>query len=245
MRYAVHILFLLFVCLALGVKDVAKTGRPMAQVGRGICMWVMPASFMFGGGAIGANLWSAFWLMPIFILIMVALGDRVGKGPWIAVIAAHVGAMMVLGTDLGNFSPKTMIPAFGGLSFAVYVLLSRHLRGEPAATSLFYTALIPLVGMAPITIAVWHPIQSAEVWKIVAIGITGLMSLYSLDRAMEILSPAFVAPLLYGAVISEPLVEFLRSGGLPDPGQIAGSLVLLGVGSIMVLRSLAAGGRHG
>lgn len=247
MRYIVHIAVLLVICRVFGSGVKFGTRRPVAHFGLGLCMWVMPASFIFGGsGQTGANLWSAFWFMPIFLLAVAprVVRDRSDRGVWIAVIIAHVGALLVLGTDLARVSMTTLIPAIGGLSFAVYVVLLRLLRDQPVATNLFYTALIPLLGMMPLMIAFWQPIQTEDIWRIVAIGVTGLIILYSLDRAMHIVSPAFAAPLLYLAVVSEPLIEFLRSGHVPNAFQIIGFAILSAIGLTVVLKNTAKGVRH-
>jgi drug/metabolite transporter (DMT)-like permease len=138
-----------------------------------------------------------------------------------------------------------MIPIIGGLAFAGYVVLLRQLREETAATNLFYSGLVPFVGMAPLTIGVWQPIQTEDVWRIVAIGVVGLVSLYSLDRAMHIVPASFAAPLLYGAVVSELLIELLRSGVLPDATQIFGCMILLAVGLAVVFNRTVTEIRHG
>jgi drug/metabolite transporter (DMT)-like permease len=248
MRYAVHLVVLFVVCRSLGVRFSVKSRQPIKHIALGSCMLVMPLSFMFGvSGQPGANLWSAFWFMPVLVLVLAStlLGEQNKRGIWAAVLVAHVGALLVLGPDPSRLAPASMIPIIGGLAFAGYVVLLRQLREETAATNLFYSGLVPFVGMAPLTIGVWQPIQTEDVWRIVAIGVVGLVSLYSLDRAMHIVPASFAAPLLYGAVVSELLIELLRSGVLPDATQIFGCMILLAVGLAVVFNRTVTEIRHG
>lgn len=248
MRYAVHLLFLFLICVLLGIRAPLKTARPVAQWARGLCMWLMPMSFIVVVTVqSGANLWAMFWTMPLFVALLagLALGERQSLFIWVLLISGFLAMCLVLGADPTRISPTTFFPVVGGLSFATYVVLSRSLRDEALLTGLFYTGLFPMLAMLPFALHTWQAIQMGDVIRIVAIGLVGLASLYCLDRALVHVSATWIAPLLFGAVVSELLIEFLRSQTFPAISQVSGSLMLLGVASVLIGSTLIRKDSHG
>lgn len=238
MRYAVHLLVLAALCVPRsGWRRLVVTRRPFLQLGRGFCMFVMPASFIAGGAGLSANdIWSMFWLSPIMIVALAWwwLGERFPSMVWGFVLVACAGAFAIYGQP-PRFAISTALPVLGALSFAIYVVLSRHLRDEPIETNLFYTGLGAFVCMLPFAIMEWQPIQVEDVWRIVAIGVIGLVLLMLLDLSLDYMPASFVAPFLYGAVVCEAGLRVLLSGHLPSPIVIAGStLVLLAMLNVMI-----------
>tara|TARA_R110002096_G_scaffold189337_1_gene369899 strand:- start:1405 stop:2301 length:897 start_codon:yes stop_codon:yes gene_type:complete len=237
MRYVVHLLALLLICLLYRVRRPLQSARPTAQWSRGICMWFMPMSFIVVVTVqSGANLWAMFWTMPLFVALLarLTLAERQSIFVWTLLIVGFIAMCLVLGVDPMRVTPSTFLPVLGGLSFAAYVVLSRSLRDEALVTGLIYTGLVPMLAMLPFALLYWQAIQPGDVLRIVAIGLVGLASLYCLDRALQHVSATWIAPLLFGAVVSELLIEFLRSATLPDATQISGSLLLLLVATILI-----------
>lgn len=247
MRYVVHLLALMLICLLYRVRQPLKTARPAAQWSRGVCMWLMPMSFIVVVTVqSGANLWAMFWTMPLFVAILAkfTLGERQSLLGWALLLVGFIAMCLVLGADPTRVTPTTFIPVLGGLSFAAYVVLSRSLRDEALLTGLIYTGLVPMLAMLPFALLYWQAIQPSDVIRIVAIGLVGLASLYSLDRALVHVSATWIAPLLFGAVISELLIEFLRTATLPGGTQIIGSLLLLLVAALLIGSTLLRKDSH-
>jgi drug/metabolite transporter (DMT)-like permease len=244
MRYAVHLLVLLAIARVLGLRPILATARPAAQIARGVCMFVMPAGFVLGVGSIGArDLWTLFWCMPVLVAALAHwwLGERLPRATWIYLALGYAGVMAILRPSADALSMSAIWPLLSALSFALYVVLSRVLRNEPIQVSLLYTGLAALLCMLPFAVAVWRPLHAEDLPRIVAVGLVGLVALFAIDRALERLSASVVAPLLFVCVVSETLLEALRSAAFPPRGALAGSVLLLGVAAAVLLGSRLMG----
>ena len=242
MRYGVHLLILGVVFVPrVGWRGLLQTRRPVLQVIRGLCMFVMPASFIFAAAGLGSGaIWSTFWVTPIFVLVLAAvwLGERVSLTAWVLGLVGCVGAFMVYGQ--GPVADVRVLGAMlGAASFAVYVALCRVLREEPIEVSLFYTGLIAFLCMLPFAVAEWQPLHGEDVPRIVSIGVIGLLLLLFLDRSIEQSEASFVAPLLYGVVVCEALLRALRSGSVPPQLTLVGAALVLLVMLIALRRDIS------
>ncbi|MEM7278209.1 MAG: DMT family transporter, partial [Pseudomonadota bacterium] len=226
MRYGVHLALILAFCLLLRRSGFMKSKHLALQLLRGACMFVMPASFiMLTTGAGAANLWSVFWVMPIIVCLLAALwlGERVTPIKWLWAFVGYIGALMVLGVNYARLDAAAMMPLAGAISFAAYIVISRRIREEPVLTSLFYTGLVAFLCMLPWALTLWQPVPVDSYWRVLAVGAVGLVMLLALERTLHLMSAASVAPLLFGALGSEILIEIARSGDLPSRRVFAGA----------------------
>src|SRR5690606_738149 len=92
-----------------------------------------------------------------------------------------------------------------GGSLAGYVVLSRILRGEHLAASLFYTAVGAILPMSLIVWIVWTPVAASSLVPALLTGALSLLILGAFDMALDRARVAFVAPLI-------PLVLFWEVG---------------------------------
>jgi drug/metabolite transporter (DMT)-like permease len=113
-------------------------------------------------------------------------------------------------SDFG--SVKGIILAAGmGLSFSLYVVMTRMLRDEPTLTNLFYTAvgvLIPLSFRLPIF---WKPLTFRGGLLMVIIGLLGFALLWVLDKAMDMISPTVAAAFFYSQMFWIVIIRLIAS----------------------------------
>lgn len=228
-RYVAHLLLLLAFVLPFRSVKVLRTGRPGLQLLRGVCMFGMPAGYILAASfTSNAWIWTVFWLVPVGIVAggRLLLGERAPAAAWWAVALGAVGTAMVMRAGLGGLEGTAFALLMGG-SFGGYVLLSRVLRGETLAASLFYTAVGALTPMLPFVWAVFRPVAWADVLPALVTGLLSLLILGILDSVAEtepVWRTAVVLPLV---VLWELVVSMLHRGAEPGTGGVIGVVVIL------------------
>jgi drug/metabolite transporter (DMT)-like permease len=230
MRYVFHLIVLAALVVPGGAHRLFTTERRGVQIARGACMFIMPLSLTVSGlGFASRNLWTLFWTAPLVILVLggLMLGERVRPRHWVLVLAGYAGACLVLRPEIAELlTTSAVFPLTGGFCLALYVVLSRVLRYESEATSLFYTAFVSLVLMAPLMFANWNPLRAMDVMLLASIGTTGLAFLYLLDRIADFLPSFVIAPFLFWIVGWEAVAHTVLRRELPSETLLIGCIVL-------------------
>jgi len=200
-RYAVHLALMLALW---GWRDPAslwRTRRPGFQIARSSLMLVMPVSWFLGsqsGVPMGTTM-AIFWLSPLMILgaAMLFLGERVSPLAWAVSALATVGSVVLLTPAPPPRLWLLLAPLAMGLSFALYVVMTRSLRDEPMRANLFYTAFGVFVLLSPVLPFVWITPSAADISRLVAVGLLGYLTLLALDRAAAAAPVSVAAPLCF------------------------------------------------
>ena len=243
MRYAMQLLLLAAVCLPTDPGRLVRTTRLGAQLGRGACMFLMPMSFLVAGSSLsGSQLWATFWVAPLVVIALAWwwLGERVSPMTWIIAGVGYVGALLVMG-DAPVVAKASIWPLISALSFAIYVVMSRRLSDENIEASLFYTSVVALVCMLPFALPFWRSLHLDDLWRFATIGVVGLILLALIDRSVEKMPASFAAPFLFGAVIWEAVIAFLRDGYSFPRAAVLGGALLLVVAAVLIRRPRALG----
>jgi drug/metabolite transporter (DMT)-like permease len=230
-RYTSHLVALLLLTAPRSGLSVLRTGRPGLQIARGLLMIGMPLCFAAAvRSAAPETVLSIFWITPLLIAgsTTFLLHEPVSARQWAAAIVAGAGAELALHPSVINLA-AIALPALGmAICFSLYLIMTRQLRDERTATSLFYTAAVVLVPLALAAPIYWQPLQ-LQAWPVlVAIGLTGLGALFAFDKACERLSPARLAPIICFQPILMSVVAALATGGHPGWRTAAAAALVLG-----------------
>ena len=106
-----------------------------------------------------AEVVTLFFMAPIFITALAHpfLGERVGLGSWMAVLAGFLGVIITYwpsldlvrsaGTGATDFNWAMLLPIIAALSYAIPQLMARRMRAAASASVMgFYQNLMYLVG---------------------------------------------------------------------------------------------------
>lgn len=202
-RYGVHLaLMLAWWGWRRDAASLIRTRRPAFQLARSALMFVMPVSWFVGtqaGVPIGTTM-AIFWLAPLWTLAAAAwfLRERAGALTWAVALAASAGAAI--------FQRPLLLPPRGwlliaplamGLSFGLYVVMTRSLRDEPTRANLFYTALGVFALLTPVQPFVWITPGMGDLARFVAVGGLGCVGLFLLDRVAALVPLTATAPALF------------------------------------------------
>ena len=187
MRYGVHLALMWAWWGWREPASLVRTRRPGFQLARSALMFVMPISWFLGtqaGVPIGTTM-ALFWLAPLMTLAAAAfwLREPAGARTWaVALVAATGAALFYLPLKLPERNWLLLAPMAMGLSFALYLVMTRSLRTEPRRANLFYTALGVFVLLTPVQPFIWVTPGWGDLARFVAVGVIGYLTLLVLDR---------------------------------------------------------------
>jgi drug/metabolite transporter (DMT)-like permease len=199
-RYATHLLFIILVFGPHYGMKIVKTQRPGLQWLRAFMMLVMPASFIIGANYMWVgNILSIFWLMPLMIigLSLLFLKERASWSIWLLTIIGLVCSLIISHPNQNITFVGVALSLAMGLSFGLYVVMTRMLREEWTITNLFYTAAGVLVPLSFFLPRFWKPLTLQAGLLMALVGLLGFALLWVLDKALELTSAATLAPFFY------------------------------------------------
>lgn len=199
-RYAAHLLFMLIVFGPRQGFRWMATGRPGLQLVRALMMLIMPVSFILAVEFMPVNsILAIFWLSPfmIFGLSALLLKEMASWRYWAIALFGFVCILII--TRPSDFGSVTgiILSAAMGLSFSLYVVMTRMLRDEPTLTNLFYTAVGVLIPLSFRLTFFWKPLTLRGGLLMIVVGLLGFGLLWILDKAMDMISPTVAAAFFY------------------------------------------------
>ncbi|HTI28980.1 MAG TPA: DMT family transporter [Methylomirabilota bacterium] len=252
MRYGTHLLLMVVLWAPGGAGRLVRTRRPGLHIVRGLMMLGMPAFFVFSriGLSLDASL-SLFWIAPLLAMMLgvLLLGERVRAWQWLVVTIAYLGVLVALGPFAVTRSWAGIFSLLMAGCFAAYLVLTRYMRDESAASRLFYTALVVWASLCPFVPSFWRTPSVADLAIMVSIGILGFFFLLGLDKALDAAPAAWVAPFTLVTPIWTVAIDVALRGQPLMRHTIAGMVVLLGAGLVLLwsgrapLRRPAGAGR--
>lgn len=241
---------LLIVAMIFGRRTpgLLRTRRPGLQFSRALMQLASVGLFFSALAHIGlAEATAIMDLNPVLITLGAAifLGERIGPRRVMGIVAALVGAMIIIRPGLGVFHPAALLPLAGAFTFAAGALLTRMVRADNVMTSVLWSAV---VGSALTSLAlpfVWQPILSGDLWLFALLAVFGTASQYLLVRAFSSSEAAALAPFGYTGLIWAGLWGWLFFGQLPDLWTVVGAGVIVLAGLYVWSREVSLARRSG
>lgn len=236
-RYATHILLLALLLGPRRLHRMARTELLGAQVARGLLMVGMPASFITAlHFASARDVWAMFWVAPLMVvgLSIPVLGEKPGLQRWLATVLGLAGALLIVRPSTDLLDRWGLLPLGMAACFALYVVLTRSLRGETVESRLFYTALVPFLCLSPVMLFLGRLPTPRALLFMLLVGAVGLVTLWAIDKALDLAPASFLAPFVF--------TQLLWAVGLEGPAgatlgrrAAAGALVVLASGAWALL----------
>lgn len=231
-RYGVHLLLMLLVWGMRHPASLIATRRPAFQLGRSMLMVGMPASWAIavGRGAPPATVLAIFWLAPLMVLALAAagLGERPGRQDWLLTGCGFVGTCLIFHPRVLPGTLNFVLALTMGLTFSLYIVMTRSLRSELTRVNVFLTALGVFVVLTPVMPHVWIAPPRHDLLLFAGIGLFGFVMLWLLDRLAAAAPVSWTAPLLYLQVLFTALLAVVV--GHQHPGRAS----MLGIGCILL-----------
>ena len=158
------------------------------------------------------------------------LGEYIGWRRILGIIAALIGAMIIIRPGMGVFHPAATLPLIGAFTYAAGALLTRVVRTDGLATSIVWSVLVGSVATSIVVPFFWQPIQMDHLWAFVIIGLLGAVSQALIVYAFSLAEAGAIAPFGYTSLIWAALWGWLFWGVLPDQWTIIGAVIIVVAG---------------
>lgn len=218
-----NLAYLVAVVLLLGggsPRRLLKTSRRGTQVIRGLLMFASTATWFWGLSLLPLAEMSTLSSTAPLITVALAgplLGERVSGGAIAGAGIGFLGVALMVGVDPAKLDVAMLLPLANAAILALFFLLTRDLRDEPPAVTMFWSGLVPLVasGLLFATVPSGRAPTPPE-W--LGIGVVGLLALaahrllvaaYRWGRASDLAPMGYLGVLwafIVGALVfAEPL----------------------------------------
>jgi drug/metabolite transporter (DMT)-like permease len=174
------------------------------------------------------------YLQPIYVTLGAALflGERLAFRRIAAVVAALVGALVILRPGIREVSPGHVAMLFTALGFAGSYLIAKRMSGQiPASLVVAILSVTVTIGLAPFALAVWMPPSLEDTLWLFLVAFFATAGHYAMTRAfaaapVTVTQPVAFLQLIWAAllgalVFAEPLDGFVILGGAIIMGSVS------------------------
>lgn len=221
-------------------RRLFRTARPWTQATRGLLMFASTALYFWGLSLLPLAEVSTLSSTAPLITVALAgplLGERVSRPAVIGAGIGFAGVVTMIGIDPAHLEPAMVLPLANAAILAVFYLLTRDLRDEPAAVTMFWSGLVPLAASALLFAAVpSERVPTATEWLgIACVGVLALTAHRLLVGAYRWGRASDLAPMGYLGVLWAFLVGAFVFSEAVTAQSIAGAAAIA-VGGIIALR---------
>lgn len=240
-------LLLVLLMLRGRIGPSLRTRYPVLHLARCICQFGATALFFTSLGYIGlAEATALTDLNPVLITLGAAvfLGEKLGPRRMLGVLAAMVGAMIIIRPGFGVFTPAALLPVGAAVCYTGNALLTRFIGVQESVwTSMIYGGAFGFVVLGFAQPFVWQPIQTPDVSLFVLIGVLGTAAQLCLIRSFSMAEASVVAPFAYLGILFAAIWGAVLYAEYPDRWSAIGALVIIAAGLYVWHRETRAAGR--
>ena len=232
-RFAGQLLIVL-ILLNYRAPVMLRTRYPGLHLARSAFQFGATGLFFLSLGHIGlAEATALTDINPVLITLGAALflGERLGPRRIAGVVAALIGALIILRPGFAVFSPWALLPLGAAVCYTGNALLTRHLGPkEPVWTSLLHASIFGTVVAALALPFVWVPVSGPDLLLFVLVGFLGTGAQLCIIRSFSTTEAAVVAPFAYLGIIFATFWGALLYDQWPDGWTLIGALVIVVAG---------------
>ncbi len=212
-----------------------RTTQPRMQLLRSTMLLAATLSFF---GALRflplAEAASISSLTPVAVVLLspFVLGERPGRARLAAAFAGFAGVVILMRPGSSVFHPAALLLLVTAVTNSLYAMLTRKLAGDSPYTTLFYSALVGTVALAPalpwaVVPDAWTPSRAG---LFVPLGLFAGVGHLLLTRAYLRAPASLLAPFTYVQIVWATAFGFAFFGQLPDRWSFAGMAVIVASG---------------
>ncbi len=241
-----NLAYVVAVIVLMGGRSPARlfrTARPRTQVTRGLLMFGSSTAWFWGLSLLPLAEMSTLSSTAPLITVALAgplLGERVTRTAVIGAGIGFAGVLLMVGLDPAHLDAAILLPLANAAILALFFLLTRDLRDEPAAVTMLWSGLIPLAASCLLfaTMSVERMPTPLEWAGIAGVGLLALVAHRLLVAAYRWARASALAPMGYLGVLWAFLVGALV---FSEPATLRGVVgaAAIAVGGIMALRDRA------
>jgi drug/metabolite transporter (DMT)-like permease len=222
-----------------GWRAFAQAPRPMMQLLRAVFATFEVACFYWALADMSlADVMTFYLAGPIYVTAVspLLLGEHVGWRRWMAVLAGFVGVMIALRPTSGALSPAALIVIAGSLSFSIFMVCTRLVRGTSGivlVTTQTFAALVFGAIAAPLT---WVTPSAFDGALLALLGAVAMIAYVCINRSLSIAPASVVVPYQYTTIFWAVLLGWIFFGDIPSAPMLAGAGIIIAAGVYIFVR---------
>ncbi len=176
---------------------------------------------------------------PVFIVVFGALllREKVGPWRWTAVLIGFAGVLVMIRPGTGMFGWPAFLALLSSVFYALWMLTTRTMAaGESSIGMLFYAALSFAVVGAVAAPFQWVTPSGADLAVLLGVGMVTMAGLLLLIVGYRLAPASLLAPFDYTSMAWAVLLGYAVWGDVPGPWVIAGTVLVIAAGLIIVER---------
>ena len=233
-------LVLLWVAASGTVGTLWKVRWPLHLL-RGALSILMLSAFAFALKRMPmTGAYALFFVAPLLItaLSVPLLGEKVGPRRWTAIAVGLLGVLVVLrpsGEGVLSWAGLAVLLAAAGYALSAILVRVLH-RTDSSQSMVFWMLLMTGAGAAAMAWPGWVPLQGADGWIIVAVGLSGFLGQVAITEAFRHGQASVVAPFEYSALAWALGLDWLVWQVLPDGMTFVGAGIIVASGLYLLRR---------
>ena len=244
-RSAAAILVLTPVIGRIGFRALVEVQRPWLQLVRAV----------LATGEVALFYWSVVYLPladamtyylagPIYVTVMAAafLRENVGWRRWTAVLVGFFGVLIALGPSMASFGWPVLIAFTGSVVYAVFLVITRALRGTPDTVMAAWQIGLNLVFGIVFAPLVWVPLGAWFDGLLLAVlGVVALTAIVFVNRSLALAPASVVVPYQYTLIVWAVIFGYFVFGDVPSVQMLAGAAIIIAAGLYIFVREQKMG----
>lgn len=230
-----------------GVATIKAAPRPGLQVAR-VALSVLESIMFFWAVTYLplADTVTFYLAAPIYVTALSALvlREAVGWRRWSAVAVGFVGVVIALRPSTAMLTWPAMIALVGSMFFAVFLILTRTLRGTSDVVMVSGTFVAMLAVSGAVAPFAWIAPSPRDFALMALLGVVAMVAFACINRSLK-LAPASVAvPYQYTMILWAIGLGWLVFGDVPDAWTLAGAAIIVAAGLYILWREQVVGRRE-
>ncbi len=189
---------------------------------------------------------STFYLSaPVMLTAISALvlRETVGPARWAATLLGFAGVVVALRPTSGALSAPAMIGLLGSLLYAIFLAVTRRLRGTPGVTMVLLQLIALTIAGAVTVPFAWETPDLGGFALMASVGVIGISGYFCVNRALQLAPASVIAPFQYLSIIWSVVLGYLVFGDVPGVSTLAGAALIVAAGGFILYLERRDGGR--
>jgi drug/metabolite transporter (DMT)-like permease len=172
------------------------------------------------------------FVSPLFVtaLSIFLLNESVGLRRWLATAAGLIGVLIVLRPGSGAFHPAALFSIVSAFAWAVTLVLTRKMSGEPALTLMAYASIVGFAIMSALVPLVWVTPTWRDIFFGIVVGLASTIGQWIVVLAFRYANASVLAPFSYTQLLWVSFLGVIIFGEVPDVWTVTGAAIIVASG---------------
>ena len=200
----------------------------------GVCCWFFAMTKITIAEVTAMN-----HMTPIYVTLAAAvfLVEKLALRRILAVVAAFVGALIILRPGVRELTDGHLAMVFSAMFFAVSYLTAKRMADElPASIVVAMLSVTVTIGLFPLALAVWQWPTGAETLWMLLVAVFATAGHYTMTRAFALAPVSVTQPMTFTQLVWSVLLGYFVFSEAIDIWVILGGVLIIVASTFIAIR---------